>query len=345
MFGKTGSDSNFCRHSSAAGLVVEQSGAGVTLGAFEAGMRQLRDQGFQLDDLAPIGAPVQLLAPDDDRRLRVCEPALEQLRALDGPIRVIAVAGTYRSGKSYLMNLLFDRPAGFELGAGVQGVTRGIWMWTRPSSQPGEPNTILLDTEGLHDPANPDADYDARLLSMAILLSSLLLINVKGTLDTATMQNLACVSKLSSLIKTKYNETEDEAGSDFVRLFPELTFVVRDAALQLAAGQTNDDYLNAALEDVPNRNPAAFAANQTRTLIRHYFSKRKVVRLVVPTLRGEQALGEMQSIALDDVRLEFTAAVAQLKLDLERRPLNKTFDGVELSGAQFANLLPRIVEG
>ncbi|KAF7476948.1 hypothetical protein GHT09_011950 [Marmota monax] len=78
----------------------------------------------------------------------------EDLRILDKicqPVVVVSTVGTYRTGKSYLMNHLSGQNHGFPLGSTVRAETKGIWMWCVP--HPSKPNhtLVLLDTEGLGD--------------------------------------------------------------------------------------------------------------------------------------------------------------------------------------------------
>lgn len=54
---------------------------------------------------------------DDDDEFHVNEDAVAYLSSLSGHVAVVAVAGKYRTGKSYLLNLLADQPTAFEVGA------------------------------------------------------------------------------------------------------------------------------------------------------------------------------------------------------------------------------------
>ena len=57
--------------------------------------------------------------------------------ASNKPLVVVAIAGVYRSGKSYLMERLarasgvVGQGSGFPLGSTVQSKTKGIWAWLR----------------------------------------------------------------------------------------------------------------------------------------------------------------------------------------------------------------------
>lgn len=53
------------------------------------------------------------------------QEAIEFLREVDGPIGMIAVAGMYRTGKSYLLNrMLLNRSDGFGVGPSINPCTK-----------------------------------------------------------------------------------------------------------------------------------------------------------------------------------------------------------------------------
>ena len=118
----------------------------------------------------------------------VHEAGLELLEGINRPVRVLAMAGNYRSGKSFLLNLLAHRRVGdltkagrrgaradsveqsFGVGESTHACTRGIWvmlttmgrLWSTESAtdtrifqstenyavEDSAP-VLLLDTEGL----------------------------------------------------------------------------------------------------------------------------------------------------------------------------------------------------
>uniref|UniRef100_A0A8C8RKY8 GB1/RHD3-type G domain-containing protein n=1 Tax=Pelusios castaneus TaxID=367368 RepID=A0A8C8RKY8_9SAUR len=134
--------------------------------------------------------PVCLIASTDTGELEVMEEALENLRGLDQPVVVVAVAGLYRTGKSYLLNRLAGRRAGFSLGSTVESHTKGIWMWCVPHPCQAGHTLVLLDTEGLGDVEKGNPKNDAWIFALAVLLSSTLVYNSKGTIDQYAMDQL-----------------------------------------------------------------------------------------------------------------------------------------------------------
>ena len=70
--------------------------------------------------------PIPLVScTGESKELAVNPEALEILGAMDKPVVVVAVAGVYRTGKSYIMNRLFGERKGFQLGSTVQSMTKG----------------------------------------------------------------------------------------------------------------------------------------------------------------------------------------------------------------------------
>lgn len=79
---------------------------------------------------------------------------------------MIAVAGKYRTGKSYLLNKLFlqqlnskdrqlDSPKlkGFQVGPTINACTKGLWLWRKVFYSEKDVDKdlpiIIVDTEGL----------------------------------------------------------------------------------------------------------------------------------------------------------------------------------------------------
>lgn len=79
-------------------------------------------------------APLQLVRPDHHhKRLVIVEENLRLLQAISQPVSTVSVVGKFHSGKSYLMNQLMAKSAGFGIGSQVTPETMGIWVWGRVS--------------------------------------------------------------------------------------------------------------------------------------------------------------------------------------------------------------------
>ncbi len=62
----------------------------------------------------------------------IVNPAAKQfLNGVKGPISVIAIAGKYRGGKSFIINNLIGRPGCFVVGSETTACTQGLWIWNK----------------------------------------------------------------------------------------------------------------------------------------------------------------------------------------------------------------------
>ncbi|XP_052378530.1 guanylate-binding protein 2-like isoform X2 [Oncorhynchus keta] len=198
------------------------------------------------------------LVENADGELHVVPGAIKYLMGLNQQVVVVAVVGLYRTGKSYLMNKLAGKRQGFALGATIQSKTKGIWMWCVPHPEKRDHTLVLLDTEGLGDVEKGDSKNDAWIFSLAILLSSTLVYNSRGTIDNQAVENLQYVSELTERIKVNSSSAassshdDEEAGdAQFVQFFPNFVWTIRDFTLLLeidGRNVTEDEYLEHSLE-------------------------------------------------------------------------------------------------
>ena len=134
---------------------------------------------------------VQLVAVLPSGKLEVTAEAVATLGAIGEPVSVVAVAGPYRSGKSFLLNCLAGGVGGsdgagdggghdgggaggssFAVGSTVNPCTRGLWLW--PSAAPAAgatgARTLLVDSEGL-DAVKASGQTEMQLLVLVRQLS------------------------------------------------------------------------------------------------------------------------------------------------------------------------------
>ena len=103
-----------------------------------------------------------------------CHPrGMAFLRSCEGQFGVVAVAGRYRSGKSFLLNrgiMRLPPKQGFQTAGTVNACTKGIWVFPALVDFEGT-KAVVLDTEGTGSrEATPD--QDTQLLSIAASLAS-----------------------------------------------------------------------------------------------------------------------------------------------------------------------------
>ncbi|CDQ90238.1 unnamed protein product [Oncorhynchus mykiss] len=227
------------------------------------------------------------LVENADGELHVVPGAIKYLMGLNQQVVVVAVVGLYRTGKSYLMNKLAGKRQGFALGATIQSKTKGIWMWCVPHPEKRDHTLVLLDTEGLGD-----VEKILRMIfSLAILLSSTLVYNSRGTIDNQAVENLQYVSELTERIKVNSSSAsshDDEEGGDaqFVQFFPNFVWTIRDFTLLLeidGRNVTEDEYLEHSLELRKGGGKKNLMYNLPRECIRNYFPSRKCFVFPTPT--------------------------------------------------------------
>uniref|UniRef100_A0A673MKN4 Guanylate-binding protein 1-like n=1 Tax=Sinocyclocheilus rhinocerous TaxID=307959 RepID=A0A673MKN4_9TELE len=177
--------------------------------------------------------PVCFIDTGSDGKLRVQQSALQILQQIQQPVVVVAVVGLYRTGKSYLMNRLAGKQSGFALGSTIESKTKGIWMWCVSHPTKAGTTLVLLDTEGLGDVDKGDPKHDTNIFSLAVLLSSTLVYNSRGTIDNKAVMDLQYVTELSECIKVKSSDEDADDSSEFVKFFPSFIWAVRDFTLEL----------------------------------------------------------------------------------------------------------------
>uniref|UniRef100_A0A8C0I0Q8 GB1/RHD3-type G domain-containing protein n=1 Tax=Balaenoptera musculus TaxID=9771 RepID=A0A8C0I0Q8_BALMU len=181
------------------------------------------------------------LVENQNNQLTVNPKALKILDQISQPVVVVAVAGLYRTGKSFLMNRLAGQNHGFHLGSTVRSETKGIWMWCVPHPSKESHTLVLLDTEGLGDVEKGDSKNDSWIFALAVLLSSIFVYNSMNTINHQALEQL----RENGLIRTT---------SSFVSFFPDFVWAVRDFMLELELDGypiTEDEYLENALKLIP----------------------------------------------------------------------------------------------
>ncbi len=113
---------------------------------------------------------------------------------------MIAVAGKYRTGKSYLLNriILEQTKAGFGVGPTINPCTKGLQIWSQPieTTHEGRPlKVFVVDSEGMGS-VSEDTNHDTRIFLLALLISSYFVYNSIGTIDETAIQNLSLIINL-----------------------------------------------------------------------------------------------------------------------------------------------------
>ncbi|XP_041506395.1 guanylate-binding protein 1-like [Microtus oregoni] len=283
------------------------------------------------------------LIENSDQQLAANQEALDILSAIKQPVVVVAIVGSYRTGKSYLMNKLAGKQKGFSLRTTGQSHPTGIWMWCMPHPRKAGHTLVLLDTEGLEDLEKGDNQNECWIFALAVLLSSTFIYNSIGTINQNSMDQLHYVTELTDLIKSKaspeQNDIDDSAN--FVGFFPVFAWTLRDFSLELEANGdsiTPDEYMEKSLtlREVTNEKTASF--NKPRLCIRKFFPKRKCFVFDRPV--GRKQLSKLETIPETELSAEFVEQVEEFTSYIFSSSDVKTLSGgIKVNGPRLQSLV------
>ena len=124
------------------------------------------------------------------------------LNSIQGKIGIITVIGPYRSGKSFLLNMLMgDGERGFEVGSTVNACTSGLWIC--PSIiHSTDKSVVFIDSEGFGSTSRSVAQ-DSKLFALSMLLSSVLVYNSVGVINENALNQMMLSVYLSENLYLK----------------------------------------------------------------------------------------------------------------------------------------------
>lgn len=295
-------------------------------------------------------APVQLLRVQrsgNKWRYEVCpEGAAVLERYGSRRISVASVCGLYRTGKSFLMNILLERTQKglppFQVGSTTRACTEGLWLWGSADSEDEQsPLLVFMDCEGFGS-TESDRTRDAQLMTLCALLSSVLVLNTKGSLNEGLFNALALVCRFAEHIEERGNETSR----------PALLWVLRDFMLELRDTSGNhispDEYLEQALHAAPSvgtDRERGQSAREVRQSLLMFFSQRSCATLVQPA-SDEAQLQTLDRVPYSSLRGEFRAGAEALRGTLMTtcRSSPKTVGGQPIGCFAFVQMVRQLVE-
>jgi len=197
---------------------------------------------------------VTVFLPNDERSLLESTGPFKQIlcdpKIADKKVRVVSVAGKFRTGKSFLLNVFLrflkhlengglpedenwltgERElTGFSWRSGESSDTTGILIWSHPfilKDEDGDDVVVLLmDTQGSFDNSGTFKDC-VSVFALSVLVSSLQIYNLRGNIDSSDLEHLSYFAKYGALAM----ENQEK-----LKPFQSLLFLIRDWSL-------NEDY-------------------------------------------------------------------------------------------------------
>ncbi|RXN12686.1 guanylate-binding 1-like protein [Labeo rohita] len=290
--------------------------------------------------------PVCFIDTDSDGKLCVQQSALQILQQIQQPVVVVAVVGLYRTGKSYLMNRLAGKQTGFALGSTIESKTKGIWIWCVPHPNEAGTTLVLLDTEGFGDVKKGDRKHDTNIFCLAVLLSSTLVYNSRGTIDDNAIMELQYVTELTECIKVKSSDKDADDSSEFVKFFPSFIWAVRDFTLELKVDGkdvTEDEYLDFALKLEHGTSRRVMEYNLPRECIQKFFPSRKCFTFPFPT--APEKMSCLESLDVAAISSEFLKVTDHFcKFVFHDSSVKRLKDGHTVTGRVLGHLAKTYVD-
>mgnify|MGYP003336503554 CR=1 FL=1 len=132
----------------------------------------------------------------------------------DNPLAIISILGCYRSGKSFLLNIIAERlkdnnnislPEIFPSKYSIEPVTNAILMQKDPifiNINNKQIAVMLIDTPGLFD-TKTNQDITNKLFGIVSLLSSNVIYNIEKRIQEDHLQNIGIFSEITKIAKNK----------------------------------------------------------------------------------------------------------------------------------------------
>lgn len=107
--------------------------------------------------------------------------------------------------------------AGFKVSSSIEPCTRGLWLCASPTSYTAPDGSqwrlMLVDTEGV-DALDSDENQMARVLALALLLSSVVLLNQRGPVTSSSLTRLHLATEIARIVQeARYRASLHALGS------------------------------------------------------------------------------------------------------------------------------------
>ena len=165
----------------------------------------------------PSNSPVALIECKDGV-WTITNDGRALLESMPAGFGVIAVAGSYRSGKSTALNALIKTPGAFKTGSTTAAVTKGLHA---VRVHLNGKTALVIDSEGLDSMSASGRSHDQTIFSLSVLLSTSFVFNSMGPITEKALAELSMVVQLSKRV-----------AADRLACWPAFTYLARDFSLE-----------------------------------------------------------------------------------------------------------------
>ena len=288
--------------------------------------------------------PIHLVDIKEDGMFEITSEGIGFLSSLKNQkIAVLSITGPYRSGKSFLANLIMNKMAGFKVGSTINACTKGLWVWGRPIPLENGRSLVVIDCEGLGSvEKDRTGNIDMKLFTLSVLLSSTIIYNTKHAISEDKIEELSNAANLTKRINIAKDDKKS-IGLDYADFFPELIWVLRDFSLD-RGDLSSKEYLEQCLKNVDITNiEDGESKNICREIITKNFRRRDCYTLVMPST-DEAKLRNLDNEPYSSLRPEFTSQVEDMINKIKSTIRPKKVANVELDGEAMFGLLQAYVE-
>nr|XP_039260680.1 uveal autoantigen with coiled-coil domains and ankyrin repeats protein-like isoform X3 [Styela clava] len=278
----------------------------------------------------------------------------------DKDLSIISVAGSYRTGKSFMLNFfiryLHERgwkysnwlgsddkklQDGFDWKRGSDPHTKGINVWPEVFEVPLENgkkiSVMIVDTQGLFDNDNTP-DINAKIMSISTLLCSHQILNIQNRLQEIDLEHLQLSVEYACAAVGLQGE-RDEIDKQRTT-FQKFTFLIRDWVNddEFPYGNGGDKYLNKILK----AKSKSKTVNDVKESVHRAFNE--VKGFLMPQPGKRVCKGERSTLTNADIKpifREYTMQLTEAVLHPRNLILKQMF-GKPISASALMNLLAAV---
>ena len=128
-------------------------------------------------EFVKVGGDIEIVDGDNKKMNAKClKRVVEKFQGLGEPFFTVAILGPQSTGKSTLLNFLFNTC--FKVSAGR--CTNGLYASFLPTNYELAKRCMILDTEGLLSIERGDSDFDKQMTILTMSISQVMIMNVNG---------------------------------------------------------------------------------------------------------------------------------------------------------------------